>query len=128
MTKSYKGFTLIELLVVIAIIGILSAVVLASLNNARERGRLAAVQSQLRSIQVGAVICMDDGLALDTSPTDGEAICGTGSDASQTTWPPLPSPWTYGTVTSDPADDTFSYVASGEGATVTCTQNGCTTT
>ena len=47
-----KGFTLIELLVVIAIIGILSSVVLASLNTARNKGSNAAVQSALSSDNV----------------------------------------------------------------------------
>jgi prepilin-type N-terminal cleavage/methylation domain-containing protein len=54
-----KGFTLIELLVVIAIIGILSSVVLASLNTARERGNQAAVQSNLKTIQVQAELYYD---------------------------------------------------------------------
>jgi len=46
-----KGFTLIELLVVIAIIGLLSSVVLASLNTARQRARDAERISNLRTIE-----------------------------------------------------------------------------
>lgn len=55
-----KGFTLIELLVVIAIIGILSSVVLASLNTARDKGEDAAVKANLNNIRAQAELVYDD--------------------------------------------------------------------
>ena len=55
-----KGFTLIELLVVIAIIGILSSVVLASLNTARSKGADAAIKSNLNNMRAQSAIYYDD--------------------------------------------------------------------
>lgn len=60
MLRRTRGFTLIELLVVIAIIGILSSVVLASLNTARDKGTDAARKSNLNNIRAQAEIVFDD--------------------------------------------------------------------
>jgi prepilin-type N-terminal cleavage/methylation domain-containing protein len=61
MNKNSKGFTLIELLVVIAIIGILSSVVLASLNTARDKGANAAIKSNLNNARAQAELFYDTG-------------------------------------------------------------------
>ncbi|MBI4155695.1 MAG: type II secretion system protein [Candidatus Zambryskibacteria bacterium] len=54
------GFTLIELLVVVAIIGILSSVVLASLNSARQKGKVAKAQIELRTILQAIIIAQGE--------------------------------------------------------------------
>lgn len=54
-----KGFTLIELLVVVAIIGILSSIVLASLNSARQKGRDARRVSDLKQLQLALELYYD---------------------------------------------------------------------
>lgn len=57
--KFQRGFTLIELLVVIAIIGVLSSVVLASLNSARQKGQIAAIKANLNNMIAQAELSYD---------------------------------------------------------------------
>lgn len=75
-----RGFTLIELLVVIAIIGLLSSVILASLNGARNKGADAAIKSQMKSIQSQAEIVYDN-----ATPNSYEGVCEDDNIVTQVT-------------------------------------------
>lgn len=76
-----RGFTLIELLVVIAIIGILSSVVLASLNTARSKGNDAAIQSDMTGIRTQAAIYNTNNNNYGTNATDvSDCTAGVYSD------------------------------------------------
>ena len=69
MKNLKKGFTLIELLVVIAIIGVLSSIIVVSVNTARGKGANAAIKSNLNAIRSQAEVYYD------SSPTGYTGVC-----------------------------------------------------
>ena len=76
-----RGFTLIELLVVIAIIGILSAIVLASLSSARAGARDARRLSDLTEFEKALFLCYDK---IGSYGISGETILTTPGTREQT--------------------------------------------
>lgn len=58
--KKDKSFTVIEVLVAIAIIGLLSSIILISLNSARAKGKDARRQADLKQINLAMEMCYGD--------------------------------------------------------------------
>jgi len=103
------GFTLIELLVVIAIIGILSAVVLASLNSAREKSRDAKRVADVKQIQLALELYFDDNTSVYPA-----------------TLAPLVTGGYLPAIGQDPSGGSYSYAALGSGASCTDFHIGAT--
>ena len=92
-----KGFTLIELLVVIAIIGILSSVVVVSLNSARAKARDAKREADVQMVSKALALYFD---------SNGSYPAGI-ADLGPTYLPTNPVPPTTG--------ETYKYVKSADG-------------
>ncbi len=89
-----RGFTLIELLVVISIIGLLSSVVISSVNVARAKGRDAARESNLHNLVTAlALYAVDHDGVYPTSTSNGsgwykwnwDCVSGTTASSVQVT-------------------------------------------
>lgn len=114
--KDTRGFTLIELLVVIAIIGILSSVVLASLNNARKKGRDARRIADVKQIQLALELYFDK---YSNYPTSAN-FTGTGAGT-------LVGDGFISVLPTDPVTNlAYSYAALGSGTTCSSYHIGAT--
>jgi|SRR3989338_8236138 len=81
--KQERGFTLIELLVVIAIIGILSSVVLASLNSARLKARDVRKQADFKQISTVLAFYYDKYETMPANLVPGTEVCDGGPNQAQ---------------------------------------------
>lgn len=108
--KHTRGFTLIELLVVIAIIGVLSSVVLASLNTARQKSRDAKRQSDVKQLQLALQLYFDTNGAYPSSTNCGAANGVAVSGASQECLAALVSGTFIASIPTDPlASQSYQY-------------------
>lgn len=125
--KIQNAFSMIELMVTIAGMSILAGIVLINFSGVREGARIKSAEGLMSSAQNSAVACLARGKELSDRVEKG-FVCGT--DGSR--WPDLPGLWVYENPTANDVSDvstrTFTFSATGDGKTITCTEVSCTTT
>lgn len=108
-----KGFTLIELLVVIAIIGLLSTIIMVSLNQARAKAKDVRRKSDIRQIMMAWAAYYNDN---NQYPSSGGATFPNGgwSNSSDSSWDTLQTAVaSYITLPKDPKNDTGGWSGNG---------------
>ena len=103
--ESSRGFTLIELLVVIAIIGLLSSIVLASLNTARSRAFDAKHVTDITAIQTALEMYYEDHYAYPVEGSWNSQCLAWGHVASPNDVIPGLAPTYIANLPSDPQMD-----------------------
>jgi prepilin-type N-terminal cleavage/methylation domain-containing protein len=93
--KLICAFTLIELLVVVSIIGILTTLLFANLNTARERGRDTQRKSDIRNMQTALRLYYNDKAKFPAGDSDYRIL---GCDPGGTSYCEWGGEWSVGTI------------------------------